>query len=98
MSCKPSPKIQELTNKSLEDAEWQLRLYNLLQNQTEVDVVFDPVELMCQVFDENLFAHVHWVRNNFFFKTFEMTSAKVVLDMSQHNSARAFAQTTHFGF
>ena len=70
MSCKPSPKIQELTNKSLEDAEWQLRLYNLLQNQTEEE--FNPVELMCQVFDENLFAHFHWVRNNYFFKELKL--------------------------
>ena len=70
MSCKPSPKLQELTNKSLEDAEWQLRLYNLLQDQTEVE--FNPVELMCKVFDQNLFAHVHWVRNNFFFKELKL--------------------------
>ena len=70
MSCKPSPKLQELTNKSLEDAEWQLRLYNLLQDQTEVE--FNPVELMCKVFDQNLFAHFHWVRNNYFFKELKL--------------------------
>ena len=53
----------------LNELELELRRQKRL---TEVDVVFDPVELMCQVFDQNLFAHVHWVRNNFFFKELKL--------------------------
>ena len=70
MSCKPSLKVQELINNDwlgLEDTEWQNRLYFfggylLLQRQTKVKVHL--FELMCDVLDQNLPAHIHWMRHN----------------------------------
>ena len=70
MSYKPSLKVQEFIANDwlgLEDTEWQNRLYFfggylLLQRQTKVKV--DLFELMCEVLNENLPAHVHWMRHN----------------------------------
>ena len=80
MGCKPSRtkakartkaskakalQFQELI-KIWDDEEWQNSLYNVLQNQTEVEV--DLFELMCTVLDQNLAAHVNWMRNSYNFK------------------------------
>ena len=92
MGCKPSRtrpskartkaskakalQFQELI-KIWDDEEWQNSLYNVLQNQTEVEV--DLFELMYKVLDQNLNMHIDWMGYNSFnfinssyFKKFEI--------------------------
>ena len=49
---------------SLDDEEWESRLYGLLQNHEELDLF----KLMCKVLDQSLFVQVDWARNSYYFK------------------------------
>ena len=55
--------FQELI-KIWDDEEWQGRLHNLLQSQTEVEV--DLFELMCKMLEQNLETHINWLGYNSF--------------------------------
>ena len=53
---------------SLDDEEWESRLYGLLQNHVELDLF----KLMCKVLDQSLFAQVDWARNSYYFKDLKL--------------------------
>ena len=65
MDCKSSLKMQKEIN-SLDEAEWQRSLYDLLQNQDRTRTLeVNLFELMRKVLDQN----VNWARNSFYLKT-----------------------------
>ena len=71
MLCKPAPKIQDLI-RSLDDAEWQGSLYDLLRTQTLNQVEVNQFELMCKVLDMSTFGHVDWVRTSYYFRELKL--------------------------
>ena len=119
MGCKPSRtrpskartkaskakalQFQELI-KIWDDEEWQNSLYNVLQNQTEVEV--DLFLLMCDVLDQNLFAYAA-ARKTFYFKEFKFEiddqvpllidswSAMLILDYMHQRMHNNLPDETH---
>ncbi len=73
---KVPPLIREFLS-SLDDREWQTELYKLLQNQSFNQVEVDLFELLCKVLDHNLFAHVDWARNSYYFKELKVGEEEI---------------------